>query len=187
MVDNNTIARPYAQAVFDLAQENSDLDLWAEGLNSAKLMLADGVVVDFLAKPELSDKQKFDFMCELFSAIGEQSSLFNGKDKLGTNFIKLLIQNGRISILSEIAEHFSALKSVVENSVDVTVTSASPLDDGQKQAISAALKKRFAREIHMQTEIDETLIGGAIIRAGDIVIDGSLRSSLNGLANELTT
>ena len=69
----------------------------------------------------------------------------------------------------------------------MTVTSASPLDDGQKQAISAALKKRFAREIHMQTEIDETLIGGAIIRAGDIVIDGSLRSSLNGLANELTT
>jgi F-type H+-transporting ATPase subunit delta len=110
-----------------------------------------------------------------------------GENKLGFNFLKLLIENDRVSILPDVAEHFNALKLIVENSVDVTVTSAVPLDEAQKTAITLALKKRFAREIHMQTEIDETLIGGAIIRAGDVVIDGSLRSGLSGLANVLIT
>ena len=187
MADNNTIARPYAQAIFDLAQENNALDLWADGLEVAKSILADGAVIEFLSKPELLRKQKLDFICDLFSAFEQQSSLFLGEDKLATNFLKLLIENDRVSILPDVAEHFNVLKSNVENSVDVTVTSAVPLDEDQKIAISEALKKRFSREIHMQTEIDETLIGGAIIRAGDVVIDGSLRSGLSGLANVLTT
>jgi F-type H+-transporting ATPase subunit delta len=187
MADNNTIARPYAQAIFDLAQENNALDLWADGLSVAKLILADGAVIEFLSKPALLNEQKLDFLCEIFTTFEEQSSLFMGENKLGFNFLKLLIENDRVSILPDVAEHFNALKLIVENSVDVTVTSAVPLDEAQKTAITLALKKRFAREIHMQTEIDETLIGGAIIRAGDVVIDGSLRSGLSGLANVLTT
>ena len=97
----------------------------------------------------------------------------------------ILIENGRVSVLPEIAEHFDALKSNIENSVHVTVTSAVPLDEEKKSAIKAALKKRFDRDIHMHTEIDETLVGGAIIRAGDVVIDGSLRASIDGLTNAM--
>ena len=106
MADNNTIARPYAQAIFDLAQENNALDLWAGGLDIAKSILADGAVIEFLSKPELSNKQKLDFICDLFSAFEQHSSLFLGDDKSAINFLKLLIENDRVSILPDIAEHF---------------------------------------------------------------------------------
>jgi F-type H+-transporting ATPase subunit delta len=77
------------------------------------------------------------------------------------------------------------LKDAVENTIDVTVTSASPLSDKDKQRYAAALEKRFGRKVELSTEIDESLIGGAVIRAGDVVIDGSLRARLDGLANAL--
>ncbi len=103
----------------------------------------------------------------------------------GTNFLKLLIEYGRIAVLPEIAEHFEALKADIENTVDVTVTSATALNAAQQSEISTALKARLGRDINLETEIDENLIGGAVIRAGDVVIDGSLRARLDGLANAL--
>ena len=144
MADNTTIARPYAQAIFDLAQENNALDIWADGLDIARSILADGAVIEFLSKPELLNKQKLNFICDLFTAFEQHSSLFLGDDKLATNFLKLLIENDRVSILPDVAAHFNVLKSNVENSVDVTVTSAVPLDEDQKIAMSEALKKRFS-------------------------------------------
>ena len=79
-----------------------------------------------------------------------------------------------------------ALKADVENKVDVIVTSANPISDKQKDTIGKALRERLGREVSIETEIDENLIGGAVIRAGDVVIDGSLRARLEGLANALT-
>ncbi len=108
-----------------------------------------------------------------------------GGSQHGTNFLKLLLENGRVAVLPEIAEHFDALKAEVENSVDAVVTSAAPLSKEQEQDIASSLKKRLGREVRLSTEIDENLIGGAVIRAGDVVIDGSLRARLEGLANAL--
>jgi F-type H+-transporting ATPase subunit delta len=89
-------------------------------------------------------------------------------------------------VLPEIAEHFESLKAEVENMVDVVVTSASPISDKQKDTIGKALRERLGRDVSIETEIDENLIGGAVITAGDVVIDGSLRARLEGLANALT-
>ena len=112
--------------------------------------------------------------------------MFAGSSEHGTNFLKLLLEYGRVSVLPEISDHFETLKADVDNSVDVTITSATAMSAAQQDEMVAALKARFGREINLSTEIDETLIGGAVIRAGDVVIDGSLRSRLNGLANALT-
>ena len=90
-----------------------------------------------------------------------------------------------VQCLPEIADHFDALKANVENTVDVTVTSAVPLSAAQKKTVAKALKERLGREVNLATEIDENLIGGAVISAGDVVIDGSLRSRLEGLSNAL--
>ena len=185
MADNNTIARPYAQAAFQVAVEAGALGELSESLNTAKAVLADGQVDAFLRNPALDDDKRLRFLNGLFERAAGPSSVFAGSNEHGQNFLKLLLEYGRVSVLPEIADHFDALKAEVENTVDVTVTSAAPLSAPQQAEIEAALKARLGRQIKLETELDENLIGGAIIRAGDVVIDGSLRSRLEGLANAL--
>lgn len=183
MADNNTIARPYAQAVFELAHAAGRLADWSASLETAGQLLGDGQVVEYLGDPAFTDEQRLTFLTGLFDKAG--ATLLAGSDRHGTNFLKLLLEYGRIVVLPEISNHFEALKADTENTVDVTVTSASPLSQEQRDTISAALRRRLGRDVTMVTEIDEQLIGGAVIRAGDVVIDGSLRARLDGLANAL--
>lgn len=185
MADNNTIARPYAQAAFELARDAGALANWSQALTSARELMADGAVAEFLSTPSLSAEQRLEFLSDLLSATAGKASVFGGSDLQGMNFLRLLLEYGRVSVLPEISDHFETLKANVENSVDVTVTSASEMSAAQQDEIVAALKTRFGREVNLATEIDESLIGGAVIRAGDVVIDGSLRSRLEGLANAL--
>lgn len=185
MADNNTIARPYAEALFELARAAKSLDAWSESLEVASAVMADGRVAKFLANPSLKDQQRLEFLTSLIRTAGDENSLLAGNSKEGRNFLKLLLEYGRIDVLPEIAEHFATLKAEVENTVDVTVTSATALDEAQKSEITRALKTRLGREVRLETELDENLIGGAVIRAGDVVIDGSLRSRLQGLATAL--
>ena len=187
MADNNTIARPYAQAVFEVASENKALDELERSLQAGKDLLGDGRVGAFLSNPALDDEQRLEFLQALFAKAVGKDSVFAGGSQHGTNLLKLLLENGRINVLPEIAEQFEALKAQIENSVDVVVTSATALSSGQQQAMAAALEKRLGRSINLETEIDENLIGGAVIKAGDVVIDGSLRASLDGLANAVTS
>lgn len=184
MADNHTIARPYAEAVFELARSSGNLEPWSAALNLAADLMADGRVARLLATPSLSDEDRLRFLTDLFRAADEGSVLAGG-NKEGTNFLKLLIEYDRLEVLPEIAEHYDELKDRVENTVDVTVTSATELSEAQKHAIAKALKERLGREVRLETELDENLIGGAVIRAGDVVIDGSLRSRLEGLSNAL--
>ena len=186
MADNNTVARPYAEAAFELAREHKKLDAWAEALTLAGELTADGRVSAFLANPRLSDEQRLAFLAGLMASAGGEGSVLAGGDRHGTNFLKLLLENERVYALPEMAEHFDALKDAIENTVEVTVTSATELSAEQKRSIVDALKARLGREVQLDTALDETLIGGAVIRAGDVVIDGSLRSRLTGLANALT-
>lgn len=185
MADNNTIARPYAQAVFELARDAKDLDKWSEALSVARDVLADGQVARFLRRPALTAEQKLAFLIDLFRSAAGNSSILAGDSKAGRNFLKLLLEYGRVAVLPEIADHFDELKANIENTVEVIITSAAPLSARQQQAIAGALKERLGRDIKLQTKTDESLIGGAVIRAGDVVIDGSLRSRLESLSNAL--
>ncbi len=185
MADNNTIARPYARAAFELANEAKNLAAWSEALNLAQDVLADGQAEKFLGIPSLNNEQKLAFLTDVFAKVGGNDSVLAGDNEHGTNFLKLLLEYGRVAVLPEIAQHFEALKADIENTVDVTVTSAAPLSAAQQESVAAALKERLGRDINLSTEIDENLIGGAIIRAGDVVIDGSLRTRLEGLSNAL--
>ena len=184
MADNNTVARPYAQAIFEIADSKGELAAWSESLAVAGQLLTDRELVDYLGDPELSDQRRLQFLGGLFEKAG--SVKLGGADLKGTNFLKLLIENDRVAVLPEISEHFDALKAKVENSVDAVVTSAAALSDAQLRDVADSLKKRLGRDVRITTEIDETLIGGAVIRAGDVVIDGSLRARLEGLATALT-
>ena len=152
----------------------------------AKALLEDGQVAGFLATPSLDDTQRLGFLQGLFAEAVGKDTVFAGGSEHGTNFFKLLLENGRVSALPEIADQFEALKAKVENTVDAVITSAAPLSDAQQQAMADSLKEKLGREVNVTTEIDENLIGGAVIRAGDVVIDGSLRARLDGLANALT-
>ena len=185
MADNNTVARPYARAAFEVAQENNALEELSRSLNVGTELLDDGQVIAFLADPSMNDSQRLEFLQGLFASVAGDDSVFAGGSAHGTNFLKLLLENDRVAALPEIAEQFDALKAQVENTVDVTVTSAVALSDEQKQTIASALQARLGRDVRIETEIDENLIGGAIIRAGDVVIDGSVRARLEGLSNAL--
>ena len=186
MADNNTVARPYAQAVFDVARENDALGELSASLAAAKTLLSDGQVVTFLGQPSLNDDQRLEFLQGLFAAAVGEGTVFAGGSQHGTNLLKLLLENGRVAVLPEISEQFEALKAKVENSIDAVITSAAPISDAQQKAIASSLSQKLGRDVRISTEIDENLIGGAVIRAGDVVIDGSLRARLEGLANALT-
>lgn len=184
MADNNTVARPYASAIFDVANEAGALAEWSTSLGVAGALLADHSLVEYLGNPALSNERRLEFLSGLFEKAG--ATRLAGGDKRGRNFLKLLLENGRTAVLPEISQHFEALKAETENSVDAVVTSAVALSEAQLGDISKALRARLGREVRIATKVDETLIGGAVIRAGDVVIDGSLRTSLEGLANALT-
>jgi F-type H+-transporting ATPase subunit delta len=186
VADNNTVARPYAEAIFEVAQESGLLDELSGSFGVAKALMANGEVEAFLAHPALSDDERLKFLQDLFGKAAGSSSVFAGGSHHGTNFLKLLIENDRVGALPEMAEQFEALKAKVENSVDAVITSATPLSSQRQSEIATSLSKKLGRDVRVSTEIDENLIGGAVIRAGDVVIDGSLRARLEGLANALT-
>jgi F-type H+-transporting ATPase subunit delta len=186
VADNNTVARPYAQAVFEVAQENDALDELSVSLAAARDLLGDGQVVAFLGQPSLNDDQRLQFLQGLFAEAVGKGSVFAGGSQHGTNFLKLLLENSRVAVLPEISAQFEALKAKVENSIDAVITAAAPLSAAQEKAIANSLAEKLGRDVRISTEINENLIGGAVIRAGDVVIDGSLRARLEGLANALT-
>ena len=183
MADNNTIARPYAQAAFDVARESGELATWSESLTAAGELLADGTVAEYLSNPGLNDDRRLEFLTGLFARVG--ASVLSGGNKRGTNFLKLLLEYDRVGALPEIAEHFETLKARIENTVEVTVSAATALSPAQQREIAEALEQRLGRSVNLQTELNENLIGGAVIKAGDVVIDASLRARLSGLTNAL--
>jgi F-type H+-transporting ATPase subunit delta len=177
MTDKITIARPYAKAAFNEAQGARQLGQWADALRAGAAVIEDPRVEPLLGDPRITPAQLADFV------IGVAA---NGLDETGQNFVRTLAENRRLAYLPEISVLFDELKDQAEGIVDVTVTSAAPLDAKQQQALSAALQRKLQRNVRLHCEINPTLIGGAVLRAGDLVIDGSLRSRLDRIAYELT-
>lgn len=185
MADNNTIARPYAEALFEVAQENAALEAFSASLQAGAELLNSHELIEFLGNPALNNEQRLEFLQGLFAEAAGGDSALAGGSQHGTNFLKLLLENHRINVLPEISDHFDALKAKIENKVDVVVRSATRLTDAQIAEMATALTARLGHDVSIETEIDESLIGGAVITAGDVVIDGSTRSRLEGLANAL--
>ena len=175
MAENITVARPYAQAAFDEARKLGNLKGWSDTLQSAALAVGNAEVHAVITSPRVIRSQLEALML----------ALCGGSSQCEQNFIKLLTESQRLTLLPEIAAHFEALRAEEEKSVDVLVTSAFELDETQKQKMTVALKKRLGREIKLSCAVDNKLLGGAIVRAGDKVIDGSARNQLFELANAL--
>jgi len=177
MAESLTIARPYAQAAFLFASQHHTLKDWSEMLQLLAAVAADPAMADMIDNPQLTDKQ----LSDLFISIGGERI-----DDNGHNFIRLLAENGRLQLLPEIAALFEIQRREAENTVQAQMVTAYPASDSQKDAVIAALKKRLERDIELECTTDSSLLGGAIIRAGDLVIDGSVRGKLERLGTALT-
>ena len=176
MAEAITVARPYAQAAFDEAHELGELKSWSDILQSVAQAVINPEVRAIITSPRMVKSQLEDLML----------ALSGGKvSEIQRNFIKLLIEGQRLTLLPEIVMLFEIMRAEAEKNVDVMVTSAFDLSEAQKQKITVALKKRMGREIRLSCETDRKLLGGIIIRAGDKVIDGSARTHLSELANAL--
>lgn len=177
MSELTTAARPYARAAFDVANTHNEKEKWTDMLNFMAVVAHDPTMRAVLDSPKLSQQEA----AEVFvSVCGEQLN------ERGKNFINLLAENDRITLLPEIAALYHDYRVKSESIVEAEVISASEVNESQLANIAASLKQRLGKEVRLTSRIDESLIGGAIIRAGDLVIDGSVRGRLDKLSTALT-
>ncbi|NKF51889.1 F0F1 ATP synthase subunit delta [Shewanella sp. WXL01] len=175
MAELSTIARPYAKAAFDFAVENQAVDSWTEMLAFAALVSENESM-----QPLLNGTLASAEIASLFIKVcGEQVN------EQGQNLIKVMAENNRLAILPSVSELFVEYRNEWAKEVEAQVTSASELSDEQKQQISVSLEKRLARKVKLNCSIDASLLGGVIIKSGDLVIDGSVSGKLSRLSETL--
>jgi F-type H+-transporting ATPase subunit delta len=177
MAEILTIARPYAHAAFLFADSHQALKEWSGMLEFLAVVAADPEMTELIENPRLTETQ----IAELFIGIGADRL-----DENCHNFIRLLAENRRLKLLPEIAALFEIQRRDAEQSIRAELITAFPVTAAQQAAVTAALKQRLGREIELECITDATLLGGAIIRAGDLVIDGSVRGKLERLGNSLS-
>jgi F-type H+-transporting ATPase subunit delta len=177
MAERTTTARPYAKAIFALARQGNTLAATSAGLITAAQVVVDPRVHALIGSPRVTPAQ----LAELVTGV-----VGSGLDEHGRNFIALLAANRRLGFLPEIVALFEQMKADVENAVDVEVRSATQLTPDQESRYAAALQKKLGRTVRLHTKVDGTLLGGAVLKAGDLVIDGSIKGRLERLATELT-
>ena len=177
MAERITTARPYAKAIFALARKNNSLAATADGLTLGAEVVANPTVHSLLGSPHVTAAQ----LSELVNGVAGSKL-----DENGRNFVTLLAQNRRLGFLPEIAALFAQMKAEAENAVEVEVTSATALTSDQESRYAAALQKKLGRSVRLRTKVDGSLLGGAVLKAGDLVIDGSIKGRLDRLATELT-
>jgi len=180
MAENSTLARPYAKAVFELAKEQAAFDRWSKVLATLSYLSVDASVQEFLTSPRALPAQRAEVLAELAAKSGEKL------DQQGRNFVGLLAEYRRLQLLPEIAVDYEFLRAEAENTLEVELRAALPVPALEQKQIGEALQKKLGRKITLKYVEDKTLIGGAVIRAGDLVIDGSVREKLGRLAAALT-
>lgn len=175
MSDLTTIARPYAKAAFDFAVEKKQLDKWGEMLVFAAEVTKNEQIHELLNSSMAAER-----LAEIFVTVcGEQI------DEFGLNLIKVMAENGRLIALPDVCEQFFVFKKEHEKMIEATVISAVELSQQQLANISLKLEQRLSRKVQLNCSIDESLLGGVIIRAGDLIIDDSVRGRLNRLSDVL--
>jgi F-type H+-transporting ATPase subunit delta len=174
MAEHATTARPYARAVFESAQASNALADWSAFLAAAAAAVADARVAALIGNPHVESTALVDFLFELSGRT----------DRGGREYalLQLLADNGRLDLLPEIAAQYAALRAEAEGQADVEVISAQALTAEQEQTLAAALAQRLARRVRLHVQVDPQLIGGAVVRYGDFVVDGSLRGRIDRMA-----
>ncbi len=176
MAEKSTIARPYAQAIFDLAKDQNRLSDWSDMLALIAAVVSDSQIVDLIGNPRVSKDRVVTLMIEICG---------DNIDSTAQQMIRVLANNDRLAVLPEIYLQYELLRAEAEKLVQAEVTAAYPVSEEQKSNIIAALKKRLGREVTLSCHVDESMLGGAIIRAGDMVIDGSVTGHLDRLTHTL--
>jgi F-type H+-transporting ATPase subunit delta len=174
-VEESTIARPYAEAIYRRAQETDSLKDWSEALEFIALVVSEASVKAMIADPKVGAETLEKLLLEICGEHVQAEA---------SNLIRLLISNDRLANTPAIREQYEALKQQAEGTIQVTVASAYVVQAAEKTAIADALKARLGKEVEITTEKDPSLIGGVRIRAGDLVIDGSIQGRLRQLATE---
>lgn len=179
MAESITVARPYTKAAFEIALAQGDLGSWSELLSLASMAVRDTDVNSVLQNPALDFAHKAQLIIDICSdkqIVSEQAK----------NFINLLAENKRLSLLPEVFNLFEILKANQEKSIAISITSAFELGNEQQDKLAQALSAKLSRQVTVDNTIDTSLIGGVIIHAGDLVVDGSVRGKLAKLAEALT-
>lgn len=171
-----TLARPYAAAVFKRAKETGDTEKWSQALAFMATVMKDKDVASIVVNPKVSNDRLSALMLEICH---EQV------DKEGENFLKLLVHNKRLSLVSFIARIFEEYKAQDEGYIDTEVFTAYALTKEVKASLTSALEKSLSKKVHMNVIVDKSLIGGVLVRAGDRVIDGSIRGQLQQMQKAL--
>ena len=178
MAELSTLARPYAKAAFEYAVEAKDVQGWSDSLSLAASVAQQPAVEKLLSSPSATAEKQAEAVQNICG------------DELATacqNFISILSENRRLQILPQISQQFEIMKANLEKAVDVDVVAASKLNAAQQKALSEALSAKLERKVNLQVSLDKSLLGGAVIRAGDTVIDGSIRGRLTKLAESLNS
>lgn len=178
MQEKATLARPYATAAFAEAREQGKLKEWSAMLAFLAAVVSDPLMRRVIGDPRLSAEQLAGLILEIAG---------NHLTKSGPNFVRLLIQAGRLPVLPEIFELFERKRIRAEDTARVEVITAFELDEAQRVHIGDVMSRRLGRKVDITSSIDPSLIGGVVIRSGDSVIDASLRGRLRELGNEFAT
>ncbi len=177
MAELATIARPYAEALFRVAR-NGDLASWSETLSAMSSVAANPDIMDMARNPKISDEQVIPVF---LSAVNSPAT-----PEL-KNFVSMLVENGRLSLLPEITGQFHALRNAQEGAADAEIVSAFELTPVQVVDLMATLEKRFSRNLNPSVTVDSSLIGGVRVTVGDEVLDTSVRARLQRMQTALTT
>ena len=176
MAELSTLARPYAKAAFEYAVAANDLQGWSDNLATAAAVAAQPAVVKLLASPSYTAAQQAEAFIDV---CGDQLS------NKTQNFLRVLAENRRLKLLPQVSAQYEVLKANREKAVDVDLVVAGELDAALQSKLTEALGSKLERKVNMQVTVDKSLLGGAVIRAGDTVIDGSIRGRLAKLAESL--
>ncbi len=183
MAQNFTVARPYAKALFAFALEQNQPTTWQELLHILGLLVQDPSMQTVLVNPEITDARKVDVICDTVKAIKKDLS-----DEIETrlrHILSIVAQAKRLEALPDIATLYQQMLAKEESIVEVDVISAYPLELHQQENLQQALERRFNSKVSMGFSTDENLIGGALIRAGNWVLDGSIQGKLARLSESL--
>lgn len=176
MAELSGIARPYANAVFELAQQQDELAAWGDQLDWLAAIAADAKVARLVKNPRVTDEQ----LQQLILQAAADSLQAGGK-----HLLKLLIRNGRLGVLPEIARLFAARRAAAENTIAAEMITAAEINATQRAQFTDALQNRLGCRVQLEFAVDQDLLGGAVLRAGDWVIDGSVRAQLEQLVGAL--
>lgn len=177
MADFSTQARPYAKAVFELARDGKSFAEWGETLSALSALVSAPEVANLIGHPALTRAQLGGVLPQALE--GKLSAQ-------AVAFARLLVENGRVQALPAIAAEFEQLRAQAEARIDVEITSAAEVPEAQRQQLAAAIGKRLQRQVDISWNTNADLIAGAMIRAGDLIIDGSVRGELDRLQTALT-